>query len=136
MVCGPCISSVLGPAALGAVGVSTFNKMKTKKTKKKKKSKSKKGGSGYETQYEYDSMNNSILFNEENREKKMKKECSDFMKYVVKHKDKEQQKYYANKSFESKKACENGNLDMCDYCRKEYIKLLFDEEKKTRRISK
>ena len=74
LACQPCLASVLGPAALGAFGLSVAKKSKkTRKTKKKKKSKSsKKGGSGYETQEEYNLMNNSI-FNEENREKEMKK---------------------------------------------------------------
>ena len=130
LACQPCLTSVLGPAALGAVGLSAVKKSKkTKKTKKKKKSKSsKKGGSGYETQEEYNLMNN-LLFNEKSREEEMKKECSDFMKYVIKHRSKSKQKEYANQSFKHKQKCENGNLESCDFCRKEYLKLLFEDER-------
>jgi hypothetical protein len=131
-VCAPCISSIIGPTALGALGLSTLNKTKKKKTKKKKtkkkeKKSSKNGGSGYESQEEYNLMNNYI--NEETREEEMKKECSDFMKFVIKHKNEKEQKDYANKSFEHKVKCLDGDIKSCDYCKGEYIKLLLEQEK-------
>lgn len=135
LACQPCLASVVGPAALGALGLS-FAKKKSKKTKKKKKSKSKKGGSGYESQIDYDLMNSSFYNDKENREEEMKKECSDFMKHAIKRKSKGKQKIYANESFKHKQKCENGHLESCDYCRKEYLKLIFDDEKTSKSKSK
>ena len=140
LACQPCLTSVLGPAALGVLGLSATRKSKkgkkqnSKKTKKKKKS-SKKGGSGYETQEEYNSMNNSI-YNYDYRDEEIKKECSDFMKFVIKHKTKDKQNVYANESFKHKQKCKNGDLESCDFCRKEYLKLLFEDEKKSKSKSK
>ena len=55
---------------------------------------------------DYDLMNSSFYNNEDNRVNEMKKECSDFMKFVIKNKSKEKQKLYANESFKHKQKCE------------------------------
>ena len=157
VVCTPCLASVLGPAALGSVGLATVNKLskKRKKTKKGKKGgmkrtrkKSKKGGSGYETQAEYDEMMNQGLYREssydrkerENNERKeidremyildirkqeMRKECSNLVRLLEKKGvSKEKAKEYANQMVNHKIYCDNGDINSCNYCQEEYLKNL------------
>ena len=156
VLCAPCLASVLGPAAFGAVGLTGLNayskkekKSKlSKKGKKSKLSKKQKGGSGYETQEEYEQMMNDNLSREssydrkerENNERKqmerdmyvldikqqeMRKECSNLVLLLEKKGvSKEKAKEYANKMVNHKIYCDRGNLDACDYCQKEYLKNL------------
>jgi len=136
VLCAPCLASVLGPAALGAVGLTGLNAY------------SKKGGSGYETQEEYDQMMNDNLSREssydrkerDNNERKqmerdmyilgikqqeMRKECSNLVRLLEKKGvSKEKAKEYANQMVNHKIYCDRGNLDACDYCQKEYLKNL------------
>jgi hypothetical protein len=142
IACAPCIANALAPAALGALGLSTL-----------KNKKSQKGGSGYETQEEYDQMMNDFLertysyeknerIKEEERKKAfeyqkqqmdemLKKECSDLMKLIINKGDKQREKIYAKETFKHKQLCQQGVQRSCFFCKDEYLKNLVGERGST-----
>lgn len=146
-VCTPCISSVLGPAAVGAVGYTGIKKLTRKK--KKKTSKNKKGGSGYETQQEYEKMDSpnefydSTVFNRQTsqelrnnelkrklemrrlkiRQEDMRKECDKLVRLLEKKGVSPQvAEDYAQKMTDHKFHCDDGYLQSCDFCKVEFLK--------------
>ena len=148
-VCTPCISSVLGPAAVGAVGYTGIKKLSKKKKKKKKTSKNKKGGSGYETKEEYESLNEPTIFYEPKvsnrqtsqelrnnelkiklemrqlkiRQEDMRKECDKFVRLLEKKGVSPQvAEDYAQKMTDHKFHCDDGYLQSCDFCKVEFLK--------------
>tara|TARA_Y100001935_G_scaffold253469_1_gene259723 strand:+ start:8948 stop:9703 length:756 start_codon:yes stop_codon:yes gene_type:complete len=148
-VCAPCISSVLGPAAVGAVGYTGIKKLSKKKKKKKKTSKNKKGGSGYETQQEYEKMDSpnefydSTVFNRQKsqelrnnelkrklemrrlkiRQEDMRKECDKLVRLLEKKGVSPQvAEDYAQKMTDHKFHCDDGYLQSCDFCKVEFLK--------------
>ena len=166
IACTPCLASTLGPAALSVATVGGINsqkkkKKKNRKEKKKKKkntSKNKKGGSGYETQEDYESMireqNESMnedrirMIKQRQKEKErmnielrrrlirqedMRKECDKLVRLLKsKGVSKQVAEKHAQKMFEQKLQCDSGNINACNYCKDEYIKNLRTSKKRSK----
>ncbi len=167
ITCTPCIASTVGPMALGTlttIGIyqgekkrkRTQKKDKKKKNKKKKNKKKKnkqKGGSGYETQEEYESMLRENTFDNEEPEpepepvlgkipvmtprEKVRRECSNFLKYIHGKVPFPQEEEFANLAFQWKDYCDGGYESYCKLCKEEhekqkekYMKRLVNRNKK------
>ena len=148
IACTPCLASALGPAAIGAATLVGLKGSKKKK-KKKKTSKNKKGGSGYETQQEYEKMDSPNEFYESTvlnrqtsqelrnnelkrkmemrrlkiRQEDMRKECDKLVRLLEKKGVSQQvAEDYAQKMTDHKFHCDDGYLQSCDFCKVEYLK--------------
>ena len=148
IACTPCLASALGPAAIGAATLVGLKGSKKKK-KKKKTSKNKKGGSGYETQQEYEKMDSpnefyeSTVFNRQTsqelrnnelkrkmeirrlkiRQEDMRKECDKLVRLLEKKGVSPRvAEDYAQKMTDHKFHCDDGYLQSCDFCKVEYLK--------------
>ena len=169
ITCTPCIASTVGPIALGTLttlGIyqgekkrkRTQKKDKKKKNKKKKNKKKKnkqKGGSGYETQEEYESMLRENTFDNEEPEpepepepvlgkipeltprEKVRRECSNFLKYIHGKVPFPQEEEFAKLAFQWKDYCDGGYESYCNLCKEEhekqkekYMKRLVNRNKK------
>lgn len=119
-LCAPCISSIFGPSAavvtagvVQKVGLSKKKKSNTKKKKSKNKKKQK-GGSGYETQEEFDEMNR--MPNYDDIQSKCNQYLSDGFKNLLKKNiPMNELKKYAEESFKIKVDCEKNKFS-CDDC--------------------
>ena len=118
-ICAPCLSSLAGPSvAVAATGIAhKFGlRKKTKKRKKRKNIKKKKqnGGSGYETQAEFDEMNQMPDYKE--LQSKCDSHLSDGFKTLLrKNIPMNELKKYAEESFKIKMDCKE-NEYACDNC--------------------
>ena len=117
-----------------------------------------KGGSGYETQEDYDKMiqeqNESMnqdrirIMEQKQKEKErinlelrrllirqedMKKECGKLVRLLEnKGVSSEVAEKYAQKMFEQKLQCDSGKINACNYCKDEYIKNLRTSKKRSK----
>tara|TARA_B100000963_G_C22543032_1_gene633110 strand:- start:104 stop:817 length:714 start_codon:yes stop_codon:yes gene_type:complete len=135
--CAPClattIASSVAPVATGALAALGIKEM----------SKSKKGGSGYETQEEYEKMDGPIeLYRQTSqelrnnalkrkmemrrlkiRQEEMRKECDKLVRLLEKKNvSQEVAEDYAQKMTDHKFHCDDGYLQSCNYCKEEYLK--------------
>ena len=135
VACAPCLASTLAPVATGALAALGLREM------------NKKGGSGYETQEEYEKMNNpnELLYSQTSqtsqelrnnelkrkiemrrlkiRQEDMRKECDKLVRLLEKKNvSQEVAEDYAQKMTDHKFHCDDGYLQSCNYCKEEYLK--------------
>ena len=134
VTCAPCLASTLAttvaPVAAGTLAALGL-------------SKSKKGGSGYETQEEYEKMDSPNEFYRQSsqelrnnelkrkmemrrlkiRQEEMRKECDKLVRLLEKKNvSQEVAEDYAQKMTDHKFHCDDGYLQSCDFCKVEYLK--------------
>ena len=136
VTCAPCLASTLAPVAAGTLAALGL-------------SKSKKGGSGYETQEEYEKLNEPTELYEPRvlhrqtsqelrnnalkrkmemrrlkiRQEEMRKECDKFVRLLEKKNvSQEVAEDYAQKMTDHKFHCDDGYLQSCDFCKVEFLK--------------
>ena len=131
VTCAPCLASTLAPVAAGTLAALGLRE-------------SKKGGSGYETQEEYEKMDspNELLYRQTSqelrnnalkrkmemrrlkiRQEEMRKECDKLVRLLKKKNvPLEVAEDYAQKMTDHKFHCDDGYLQSCNYCKEEYLK--------------
>ena len=136
VTCAPCLASTVAPVAAGTLAALGLRK-------------NKKGGSGYETQEEYEQMNEPTVLYEPTvlhrqtsqelrnnalkrkiemrrlkiRQEEMRKECGKLVRLLEKKNvPLEVAEDYAQKMTDHKFHCDDGYLQSCNYCKEEYLK--------------
>ena len=136
VTCAPCLASTVAPVAAGTLAALGLRE-------------NKKGGSGYETQEEYEQMNEPTVLYEPTvlhrqtsqelrnnalkrkiemrrlkiRQEEMRKECGKLVRLLEKKNvPLEVAEDYAQKMTDHKFHCDDGYLQSCNYCKQEYLK--------------